>query len=80
MSVEKIKQTCVKVFGEDGQTRIVNVNNANESKVIMAKVLHKFGIDELEANNFCIFVGSSTNGEARTLSDQELIHVSFPQN
>ncbi|KAG0765363.1 hypothetical protein G6F57_004227 [Rhizopus arrhizus] len=75
MSVEKIKQTCVKVFGEDGQTRIVNVNNANESKVIMAKVLHKFGIDELEANNFCIFVGSSTNGEARTLSDQELIDI-----
>lgn len=75
MSVEKIKQTCVKVFGEDGQTRTVNVNNANESKIIMAKVLHKFGIDELEANNFCIFVGSSTNGEARTLSDQELVDI-----
>ncbi|KAG1468447.1 hypothetical protein G6F56_003826 [Rhizopus delemar] len=75
MSVEKIKQTCVKVFGEDGQTRIVNVNNANESKVIMGKVLHKFGIDESNANHFCIFVGSSTNGEARALSDQELVEI-----
>ncbi|CAO3667356.1 unnamed protein product [Rhizopus stolonifer] len=75
MSVEKIKQTCVKVFGEEGQTRIVNVNNANESKVIMGKVLHKFGIDESNANHFCIFVGSSTNGEARALSDQELVEI-----
>ncbi|KAI9281800.1 kinase-like domain-containing protein [Sporodiniella umbellata] len=75
MSVEKIKQTCVKVFGEDGQTRIVNVINTNDSKIIMGKVLHKFGIDESNANHFCIFVGSSTNGEARALSDQELVDI-----
>ncbi|KAG1142581.1 hypothetical protein G6F37_004575 [Rhizopus arrhizus] len=75
MSMEKVKQTCVKVFGEDGQTRIVNVHNANDSKVIMTKVLHKFGIDESNANHFCIFVGSSTNGEARALSDQELVDI-----
>ncbi|RCH81166.1 ATP binding [Rhizopus azygosporus] len=75
MSMEKVKQTCVKVFGEDGQTRIVNVLNAYDSKVIMAKVLHKFGIDESNADNFCIFVGSSTNGEARALSDQELVDI-----
>lgn len=29
----------------------------------MAKVLHKFGIDECNADRYCIFVGSSTNGE-----------------
>ncbi|CAO3662752.1 unnamed protein product [Rhizopus stolonifer] len=75
MSMEKVKQTCVKVFGEDGQTRIVNVHNANESKVIMGKVLHKFGIDESNANRFCIFVGSSTHGEARALSDDELVDI-----
>lgn len=75
MSMEKVKQTCVKVFGEDGQTRIVNVHTASEAKAIMAKVLHKFGIDELSADSYCIFVGSSTNGEARALSDQELIDI-----
>jgi mitogen-activated protein kinase kinase kinase len=75
MSMEKVKQTCVKVFGEDGQTRIVNVHTANEAKQIMAKVLHKFGIDESSADRYCIFVGSSTNGEARALSDQELIEI-----
>ncbi|KAI8885393.1 Pkinase-domain-containing protein [Backusella circina FSU 941] len=75
MSMEKVKQTCVKVFGEDGQTRIVNVHTANEAKTIMAKVLHKFGIDESNADSYCIFVGSSTNGEARALSDTELIEI-----
>lgn len=75
MSMEKVKQTCVKVFGEDGQTRIVNVHTASEAKTIMAKVLHKFGIDESSADSYCIFVGSSTNGEARALSDQELIDI-----
>ncbi|GAA5808536.1 hypothetical protein MFLAVUS_001927 [Mucor flavus] len=75
MSMEKVKQTCVKVFGEDGQTRIVNVHTASEAKAIMAKVLHKFGIDESNADSYCIFVGSSTNGEARALSDQELIDI-----
>lgn len=73
--MEKVKQTCVKVFGEDGQTRIVNVHTAIEAKAIMAKVLHKFGIDESNADSYCIFVGSSTNGEARALSDQELIDI-----
>ncbi|KAL0139213.1 MAP kinase [Mucor lusitanicus] len=75
MSMEKVKQTCVKVFGEDGQTRIVNVHTANEAKQIMGKVLHKFGIDESNADSYCIFVGSSTNGEARALSDLELIEI-----
>lgn len=73
--MEKVKQTCVKVFGEDGQTRIVNVHTANEAKQIMGKVLHKFGIDESNADSYCIFVGSSTNGEARALSDVELIEI-----
>lgn len=73
--MEKVKQTCVKVFGEDGQTRIVNVHTASEAKAIMAKVLHKFGIDETSADSYCIFVGSSTNGEARALSDQELVDI-----
>ncbi|CEP11803.1 hypothetical protein [Parasitella parasitica] len=75
MSMEKVKQTCVKVFGEDGQTRIVNVHTANEAKQIMGKVLHKFGIDESNSDSYCIFVGSSSNGEARTLSDSELVEI-----
>ncbi|KAI9490551.1 hypothetical protein BDB00DRAFT_790297 [Zychaea mexicana] len=75
MSMERVKQTCVKVFGEEGQTRIVNVHNATDAKAIMAKVLHKFGIDENNADKYCIFVGSSTNGEARALSDAEMIEI-----
>ncbi|KAI8329598.1 kinase-like domain-containing protein [Choanephora cucurbitarum] len=75
MSMEKVKQTCVKVFGEDGQTRIVNVHTANDAKQVMAKVLHKFGVDEANADSYCIFVGSSTHGEARALSDTELVEI-----
>ncbi|KAG2224411.1 hypothetical protein INT45_002950 [Circinella minor] len=75
MSMERVKQTCVKVFGEEGQTRIVNVHNTLDAKAIMAKVLHKFGIDECNADRYCIFVGSSTNGEARALLDTELTEI-----
>jgi mitogen-activated protein kinase kinase kinase len=50
------------VFGEDGQTRIVNVHNATDVRSIMAKVLHKFGIEEANISKYCIFVGSSDTG------------------
>lgn len=54
------------MFGEEGQTRIVNMHNATDAKSIMTKVLHKFGIDEMNADRYCIFVGSSTNGEGKS--------------
>lgn len=53
------------MFGEDGQTRIVNVHNATDVRSIMAKVLHKFGIDETNISKYCIFVGSSDTGAGR---------------
>jgi mitogen-activated protein kinase kinase kinase len=64
--MEKVKQTCVRVFGEDGQTRIVNVHNATDVRSIMAKVLHKFGVDEASISKYCIFVGSSDTGAGNT--------------
>ncbi|KAJ2960218.1 hypothetical protein NQZ79_g4404 [Umbelopsis isabellina] len=80
MSMEKVKQTCVRVFGEDGQTRIVNVHNATDVRSIMAKVLHKFGIDEASIPKYCIFVGSSDTGAARALSDEELEEICRSQD
>jgi mitogen-activated protein kinase kinase kinase len=59
------------VFGEDGQTRIVNVHNATDVRSIMAKVLHKFGVDETNISKYCIFVGSSDTGAGR-LSEREM--------
>ncbi|KAH8553767.1 hypothetical protein BGW37DRAFT_487007, partial [Umbelopsis sp. PMI_123] len=75
MSMEKVKQTCVRVIGEDGQTRIVNVHNATDVRSIMSKVLHKFGIEEANISKYCIFVGSSDTGAARALSDEELEEI-----
>ncbi|CAO3688762.1 unnamed protein product [Umbelopsis ramanniana] len=80
MSMEKVKQTCVRVFGEDGQTRIVNVHNATDVRSIMAKVLHKFGIEEANISKYCIFVGSSDTGAARALSDEELEEICRSQD
>ncbi|KAG2174456.1 hypothetical protein INT44_006719 [Umbelopsis vinacea] len=80
MSMEKVKQTCVRVFGEDGQTRIVNVHNASDVRSIMSKVLHKFGVEEANISKYCIFVGSSDTGAARALSDEELEEICRSQD
>ncbi|RUP36516.1 hypothetical protein BC936DRAFT_138469 [Jimgerdemannia flammicorona] len=65
MSVDKVKQQCVRVFGEDGQHRIVEVLSTPDVRTIMTKVLHKFGIETENVGKYSIFVGSSDTGAGK---------------
>ena len=67
--MEKVKKQCIRVIGEEGQTRVVNVVNANDAKSIMAKVLHKFGMDDPNlVSKYSIFVGSSGEGAGENVT------------
>jgi mitogen-activated protein kinase kinase kinase len=61
----KIKR-CVRVIGDDGQSRIVDVHDAMDAKSIFQRVLHKFSIyDDLD--KYSIFVGASDTGTGMRL-------------
>jgi mitogen-activated protein kinase kinase kinase len=72
MSMENVKKNCVRVYGDDGQTRIVDVHNAADAKSILKKVLHKFNINETP-EKYAIFVVSGES--TRSLSDEELVDI-----
>ncbi|ORX80671.1 Pkinase-domain-containing protein [Basidiobolus meristosporus CBS 931.73] len=74
MSVDAVKQHCVRVFGEDGQTRIVSLQDVSDASGIMAKILHKFNIvgDSEKYTIFTVFRGT---GAARIVSDDELVAI-----
>ncbi|OZJ03800.1 hypothetical protein BZG36_03025 [Bifiguratus adelaidae] len=62
MAMEKVKQDCVKVIGEDGQTRVVNLRNCKEVNSIMSRILHKFGMPPDEKPKYSVFVASADTG------------------
>lgn len=65
MAYDKIKQQYVRVYGEDGQHRIVEVLSTPDVRTIMSKVLHKFGIENEDVGKYSIFVGSSDTGAGK---------------
>ncbi|KAL1923627.1 uncharacterized protein VTP21DRAFT_8607 [Calcarisporiella thermophila] len=79
MSLEHVKQRCVRVIGDDGQTSVVDVSNVSDAKSILDKVLHKFGIND-RSDRYAIFVtsgGTDKKGEAsaRMINDKELVEI-----
>ncbi|ORX92471.1 Pkinase-domain-containing protein [Basidiobolus meristosporus CBS 931.73] len=74
MSVDAVKQHCVRVFGDDGQTRVVNLQDVHEASGIMAKILHKFNIVD-DTEKYTIFTVFSDTGAARIVTDQELMAI-----
>ncbi|KAL1918387.1 uncharacterized protein VTP21DRAFT_3047 [Calcarisporiella thermophila] len=75
MSLESVKQRCVRVIGDDGQTRVVNVSDVSDAKSILAKVLRKFGICDDETDKYSIFVNSSETGAPRIIREDELVDI-----
>ncbi|RIA83012.1 kinase-like domain-containing protein [Glomus cerebriforme] len=72
MSLESVKQNCIKVIGEDGQSsRIIPINNVNDAKSILAKVLQKFKIKD-DVERYSLFTTLSDSGSARCLTDEEV--------
>ncbi|KAK9716986.1 ATP binding [Basidiobolus ranarum] len=72
MSVDAVKQHCVRVFGDDGQTRIVNLQEVRDAPGIMAKILHKFNIVD-DSEKYTIFTVFSDT--ARIVTDEELVDI-----
>ncbi|PKY39754.1 Pkinase-domain-containing protein [Rhizophagus irregularis] len=72
MSIESVKQKCIKVIGEDGQSsRIIPINNVSDAKSILAKVLQKFNIKD-DVERYSLFTTLSDSGSARCLTDEEV--------
>ncbi|KAF9969570.1 ATP binding, partial [Modicella reniformis] len=65
---------CIRVFDDGGQFRIVNVQDVIDAAAVYTRVLHKFNItDEME--KYSIFTLSGETGDARSLSDDELLNI-----
>ncbi|KAI9137918.1 kinase-like domain-containing protein [Paraphysoderma sedebokerense] len=74
MAMDFVKQHCLKVTGEDDQTRIVNIQHFTDAKSVIEKILQKFNIQD-DPDVYCIFVTSSQQGAAHALTDEELIAI-----
>ncbi|GBC03541.1 hypothetical protein RclHR1_05190005 [Rhizophagus clarus] len=75
MSLESVKQKCIKVIGEDGQSsRIIPINNVSDAKSILAKVLQKFKIKD-DVERYSLFTTLSDSGSARCLTDEEVVMI-----
>ncbi|KAG0241960.1 ATP binding [Mortierella sp. GBA43] len=74
MSLESVKHRCIRVFDDGGQFRIVNVQDVNDAASVYIRVLHKFNItDEME--KYSIFTLSGDTGDAKSLTDDELLSI-----
>ncbi|CAJ0866857.1 15824_t:CDS:10 [Entrophospora sp. SA101] len=71
MSLESVKQRCIKVIGEDHQTKTIPIHDVNDAKSILARILQKFNIND-EVERYCLFTTLSDTGAARSLTDEEL--------
>ncbi|CAG8604437.1 2432_t:CDS:2, partial [Scutellospora calospora] len=73
MSVESVMQRCIKVHGEEGQTRTIPINNITDAKSILARILQKFNINE-DAEKYSLFATYS-DGATRSLTDEEIVNI-----
>ncbi|CAG8795909.1 5545_t:CDS:10, partial [Cetraspora pellucida] len=73
MSLESVMQRCIKVYGEEGQTRTIPINNITDAKSILARILQKFNINE-DAEKYSLFATLS-DGAPRSLSDEEIVDI-----
>ncbi|CAG8474800.1 5382_t:CDS:10 [Funneliformis caledonium] len=75
MSIESVKQRCIKVIGEDGQSsRTIPINDVSDAKSILARVLQKFNIKD-DVERYSLFTTLSDSGSARCLTDEEVENI-----
>ncbi|CAI2167625.1 13677_t:CDS:10 [Funneliformis geosporum] len=75
MSLESVKQRCIKVIGEDGQSsRTIPINDVSDAKSILARVLQKFNIKD-DVERYSLFTTLSDSGSARCLTDEEVENI-----
>ncbi|CAG8705045.1 3042_t:CDS:10 [Gigaspora margarita] len=76
MSLESVMQRCIKVYGEEGQTRTIPINNITDAKSILARILQKFNINE-DTERYSLF---ATLSDARSLTDEEIVNICTSAN
>ncbi|CAG8484893.1 423_t:CDS:2 [Racocetra fulgida] len=62
MPIESIKQSVIKVYGEESQTRTISLNNIVDAESILKRILQKFNINE-DVENYSLFATMSDTGE-----------------
>ncbi|KAJ9080083.1 ATP binding [Entomophthora muscae] len=73
MSLDLVQRNCVRVVGEGGQSRVVDVQSSlHHPQAILTKVLSKFSLPG-PPSDYAIFVG--TGEHTRMLSDTELMEI-----
>ena len=73
MSIDTVKQNCVKFIGDNGQTRIVNIIGCHDAGSILKKALKKFNIQD-DYTRWCVFIITEKD-ICRRLSDSELVFI-----
>ncbi|CAG8729463.1 24570_t:CDS:10, partial [Gigaspora rosea] len=73
-NLTSINASTIKVYGEEGETRTISLNNIVDSESILKRILQKFKIDE-DVENYSLFATLSDTGETRSLSDEEIVEI-----
>ncbi|OLL21636.1 Protein kinase byr2 [Neolecta irregularis DAH-3] len=73
MSIDSVRQSCVKFIGEGGQTRIVNIQNCTSAGSILQKALKKFNLQD-DWTKWCASV-TTESGSARKVPSEELVQI-----
>jgi len=76
MSIDNVKQNCVRFIGNGGTTRIVNIQGSRDAESILRMALKKFGINE-QWSDYCVFVTTDLAGQssAKCLMSGELVSI-----
>ncbi|CAZ81496.1 unnamed protein product [Tuber melanosporum] len=75
------QQDAIKVIGDGGQYRVINISDCNTPETLMRKIIKKFGInDHWPSWGIYSIVDENGKDAARCLSDTELLRIAHDVN
>ncbi|PWW78155.1 Pkinase-domain-containing protein [Tuber magnatum] len=81
MALTLIQQDAIKVIGDGGQYRVINISDCSTPETLMRKVIKKFGImDHWPSWGIYNIVNENGKDAARCLSDAELLRIAHDVN
>lgn len=82
MEFDSVRKNCIKVIGEGGATRVVDINGCNTPEAVMRRILKKYSIKD----NFILWaiyiITKDHNGRdnIRCLGDADLLRIAHDSN
>ncbi|KAI5849527.1 hypothetical protein DFP73DRAFT_298054 [Morchella snyderi] len=78
MSIDVVRQNCIKVIGDGGESRVVEISGCNTAEAIKKKIVKKFSGSMDGWAQYCIYNIEQEQGReiARNVSDKELLQIS----